>query len=301
MFKKILCNKVDKPKANYLQKTEYYIHSNNDKYNNILFINPVHDKVKKVRGDKIGSLSNDFYNEMFSLKNLPKKYWTLFPIVIFISYQIFFTILQFSKKNSNTSTPPEIYIYTVFLVLLIYFIRECKEKEIIKKYNKKNSSNFLKINDVRVDWLRRRVGENRDFYELAKEIVKWKKIKNEFNLNYQFQMSRYIYDSQSKPRLLALIISLISIITLIVINSINTEKEILFFTLLEFKRILFEEIGILIFIILTITLLFLGLMFLWSLLCRLSVYIFDLFSANGKVSNLRFKILLNFLLDNSYL
>lgn len=127
----------------------------------MLLLPKKYDPIKKpvyYYKNKTLQLINDFYTDLFSLRNLEIRYW--FVVLCFFSF-IALSILDF-YKNIKTNNDPNLYSIIIYIITMaLYFLTiNCNEKSIINNHNKKYLCNFSTIYEVRNDWLIRNLGQN---------------------------------------------------------------------------------------------------------------------------------------------
>lgn len=292
MIKKIV-KKLQKRKNNYSSPTNYDINHQGFKV--------VNDNVEKnsARGiarNQVKQLSNDFYSQLYSFKNLPIQYFLLITVVAPI-VSIASVYLMFIATQKDSSLVPSI---TLAILSLVIFIgcRDKNEKLIVQKYSTIHGKDFRTIDEVRFYWIIDRVGLQTDIYEFAKKLSEWKMLKEEYNRNSKINWFNYIYDPQSKPRILALFIALVSLFTIITINAFEIEPLSVLITVFGFKHILIEETWLVLLLIFFICLISWQIIFIGHILGRGVTYLIDSINSDN-ISEVKFSILINFLLDHS--
>ena len=129
-------------------------------------------------------------------------------------------------------------------------------------------------------------------------LSKWKEYKERYNRNSKISWFSYIYDPQSKPRILALFIAFISLLTVVTMNAFEVEPFSVIVAFFGLKHILVEETWFILFLIFVICFLSWQLIFIGHLLSRSIIYLIDYLNRDN-LSDLRFGVLINFLLDYS--
>lgn len=180
----------------------------------------VQNKNKKYENQTI-KIINEFYADLYSLRNLQGFQWLLLPLFfVFIFLGVFLTIKIVPKSihynNDFLNILPMIFWLPAFGAY--YKIIDMNEKNIIKKYNKKYNTKYQNIYDIKVDWLKNRFGNNYSVYELVKRLEEWKKYIDNYPYFYHFQWKKYTYHSEAKPRINGLLIALFSLSAILLIN-----------------------------------------------------------------------------------
>ena len=129
-------------------------------------------------------------------------------------------------------------------------------------------------------------------------MCQWKEYKEKYNQKSKINWFNYIYDPQSKPRILALFIALISLFTIVTMNAFEIEPFPVLVAFFGLKHILIEETWLVLFLIFIVCFLLWQIIFISHILSRYITYLVDSLNKNN-FSELKFSILINFLLDHS--
>lgn len=199
-FKNMIFNKYEQPQS-------------------ILLLPEKHSPTKKTvyyYKNKTLQLINDFYANLFSLRNLEKKYWFLIPTFFIF---IILSILDFCKKSQEFNNPNFYSIIIYFITMILYFsILKYNEKSIINNHNKKYSCELSSIYEVRNDWMIRNFGKNYATIETLKKFEDWKKYRDTYPAIYKFNWRKFTYQSDAKPRIVGLTIALLTILVTVLIK-----------------------------------------------------------------------------------
>lgn len=294
MFKNI-ARKIRKKKNKYSIVENYNIH-----YQSLKIANrPIEkDKYRKIviSNNQIKNLSNEFYSELYSLKNLTIHYLLLIVIVVpLISMIAVYLSLNPVSKYSSHVFP---FILAITSSFIFNICREKNKNLIIEKQSGIYNRSFTTIDEVRFFWLKEKIGWESDFYEFAKKLSEWRQLKEKYNKRSRIDWLNYIYDPQSKPRILALFIALVSLCTIIIINTFEIDPFTVLVAFFGFKHILAELTFLVIFLIFFMCFLSWQLIFLGHIFSRGILYLTDSLNKNN-LSEIKFSVLINFLLDHS--
>lgn len=200
-----------------------------EQHQSILLLPKKYSQTKKTvyyYKNKTLQLINDFYANLFSLRNLEKKYWFLIPtffIFIALSFNDFYSNTALKSTSSKLSDIYSIIIISV-TTLLYFLIHKCNEQSIINKYNKKYSTIFSSIYEVRNDWLVKQLGENYANFETIKKFEDWKKYRDSYPTIYKFNWRKFTYQIDAKPRIIGLIVAFLSMSAVILINLLKPDN-----------------------------------------------------------------------------
>lgn len=274
-FNNVIFYKIEKKQLFVLLKHSTIIkHSSNKFYKN-----------------KTVNLINNFYADLFSLRNLEKKYWILIPlffIFIIISFIDFYNNIGTIEK-SVISEFLSATIYTITMGL--YFgINMLNDKSIIKSHNKKYACNFKYLHEVRDDWLIRNWGNNYANLETIEKLENWKKYRDYYPMIYKFDWKKFTYQSDSKPRIIGLMIAFLSMSAIILINVFKPDnpQDILNQLIQNFMFILISSLFIIIF--------FYMIIFLISILKLIINSFFDFIFINN-FSETKYRTLMGFIVN----
>lgn len=294
MFKNI-ARKIRKKKNKYSITQNYNIDYESFKMTG----RPVKkDKYGKVviSKNQIKNLSNEFYSELYSLKNLPIHYLLLIVIVVpLISMVAVYLSLNPVSKYSSHVFP---FVLAITSSCIFILCREKNKNLIIEKQSLIYNRDFRTIDEVRFFWIKEKIGWESDFYEFAKKLSEWRQLKEKYNQRSRIDWFNYIYDPQSKPRILALFIALVSLCTIIIINTFEIDPFTVLVAFFGFKHILTELTLLIVFLVFFICFLSWQLIFLGHIFRKGVMYFIDYINTNS-FSELKFGILINFLLDHS--
>lgn len=163
------------------------------------------------------NIINDFYNETGSLKNLDDmSFWVAGFIIVFVVYIM----------SININNPIIMLIVTLLSTMTSLWLSNRKNLIIISKFNKTNKLKCTSIDQVKRLWLIRKLGSHQ-FQNIAKEVDSWLNLKEKYKFNDITSRDLFglFYDPSSKGRVLALIISLFSITTVILIKLFDTPTD----------------------------------------------------------------------------
>lgn len=128
-----------------------------------------------------------------------------------------YSLFHFSSSGyaaGGASAFPSIVLPEAAWLGIIFWIRAWKDRQIVDATNKALSTNFKSMDQCRLHMLRSVVGkESSDFLGVAKEIDDLVSLKRRFRKHSDLtwaEFARSIYDSDSKARLLTLVIVLVS-------------------------------------------------------------------------------------------
>lgn len=243
---------------------------------------------------------NDFYYDLYSIKNLPKRYWVL-PIIGIACIVMFFSsidslviirdsssgnIISTDKKSSIEELIPS--LYGVVAIIVFIATRHLNEKTIIKNVEKKYKVKLDNIHHARYFWLLKKFGSETDFLKLAKDLSEWKTLREKYSEFFQYDFRKTVYNNNAKPRVIALMIAFISVCTLLIINISNVSyDEVIDQLAINITYIaVFSPFIIIYFLILA---------FVITLLWRVVLMVLDSFISKKIVSNIRFGFLIEFL------
>ncbi|MGP9556343.1 hypothetical protein [Psychrobacter sp. AOP7-A1-24] len=292
MFKKISKN-FQKKKYNYAPLVSYHLGYQNSKVINT-YIEKKYER-EITSKNQVKQLSDDFYYELYSFKNLPIHY--LLSIVV-VAPLVSIASIYFLFVATRQDSYPIVSVILATISLTIFVVcREKKEKLILKKQSIIHDKSFKTIDDARLYWILNKVGMRTNIYEFANKLSKWKGLKEKHNRNSQINWLNYIYDPQSKPRILALFIAFISLFTVVTMNTFEIEPFSVIVSFFGLKHILVEETWLILFLIFLICFLSWQLIFIGHILSRGATHFIGLLNRNN-LSELKFNILINFLLDN---
>lgn len=205
-FKNMIFNKYEQPQS-------------------ILLLPKKHSPVKKAvyyYKNKTLQLINDFYSNLFSLRNLEKKYWFLIPTFFIF---IILSILDFCKKSQELNNPNFYSIIIYFITMILYFsILKYNEKSIINNHNKKYSCELYSIYEVRNDWMIRNLGKNYATIETLKKFEDWKKYRDSYPTIYKFNWRKFTYQTDAKPRIIGLLVAFLSMSAVMLINLLKPDN-----------------------------------------------------------------------------
>lgn len=205
-FKNMIFNKYEQPQS-------------------ILLLPKKHSPVKKAiyyYKNKTLQLINDFYSNLFSLRNLEKKYWFLIPTFFIF---IILSILDFCKKSQEFNNPNFYSIIIYFITMILYFsILKYNEKSIINNHNKKYSCELYSIYEVRNDWMIRNLGKNYATIETLKKFEDWKKYRDSYPTIYKFNWRKFTYQTDAKPRIIGLLVAFLSMSAVMLINLLKPDN-----------------------------------------------------------------------------
>lgn len=191
----------------------------------ILLLPKKHSPVKKAvhyYKNKTLQLINDFYSNLFSLRNLEKKYWFLIPTFFIF---IILSILDFCKKSQEFNNPNFYSIIIYFITMILYFsILKYNEESIINNHNKKYSCELSSIYEVRNDWMIRNLGKNYATIETLKKFEDWKKYRDSYPTIYKFNWRKFTYQTDAKPRIIGLIVAFLSMSAVMLINLLKPDN-----------------------------------------------------------------------------
>ena len=293
MFKKI-AEKFRKKNNNYAPLVNY-----NFNYQGFKLISSAmeehHERKVIISRNQVKQLSDDFYYELYSFKNLPIHYLLSITVVApLVSIASIYFLFVATRQDSY----PIVSIILATISLIIFVVcREKKEKLILQKQSMIHDKSFTTIDDARLYWILNKVGMRTDIYEFAKKLSEWKGLKEKYNRNSQINWLNYIYDPQSKPRILALLIAFISLFTVVTMNTFEIEPFSVIVSFFGLKHILVEETWLILFLIFFICFLSWQLIFIGHILSRGATHLIGLLNRDN-LSELKFNILINFLLDN---
>lgn len=289
MFEKIV-RKLRKKKSNHSTFVNYDVN-----YKPLKVYSYSGRKVVVSR-NKVKDISNDFYYELYSFKNLSIRYLLLMIFVVpMLSIYAIYCLIQETQKDVF---PVISFILGSVAYSLFLKCRQFNEESVLRKQRKIHGIKFSTINEARVYWIRDKIGYEHNFLDFAEKLSKWKEHKEKYNRDSKINWFNYIYDPQSKPRILALFIAFISLFTVITINTFEIEPFSVLITFFGLKHILIEETWLILFLIFVICFLSWQLIFLGHILSRGIAYLLDFFNKNS-FSELKFSILMSFLLDNA--
>lgn len=295
MLKKI-SKKIRKKKNNYYSPLINYDLSDHS-YKIVTYdVKKNYEKKLTVNRNQIKNLSDDFYSQLYSFKNLPKHYFFLItvvaPLVSIVSIYLLFVAI---RQGSDS-------LYSAILgaISFIIFIvcRDKNKKSILQKQSLIHNKSFVTIDEVRLYWIRDKIGSRTDIYEFVKKLSEWKSLKDKYNRNAKINWFNYIYDPQSKPRILALFIAFISLFTVMTINTFEIEPLSIIVIFFGLKYFLIEQTGLVLFLGLITVFLLWQIIFISHMLSRFVIYLIDYLNRDN-LSELRFSILMNFLLDHT--
>ena len=282
LFKNILFNKNNTNKNDAIYKVEYRLGEQ-------LVALPYKDKIISRERSSILNLVNDFYYETCSIKNIPKIWWILMLIDIVVLGLFFSSVSSIHSINSPTfiqkNTP---IIYGLVFVAIFYILREINTRSILKKMQKKYNMTFESIDHARIFWLQKRLGDNIDFFDTAKQLSEWKELREKHSEFFQYDYRKTVYNTNAKPRVIALTIALISICALLIMNTSDVSYNEVISQLATniFYIIILSPIIIIYFLILA---------FIITISWRAILMALDGFVDKGIVSNIRFGFLIEFL------
>lgn len=254
-----------------------------------------YEKKSTVNKNQIKNLSDDFYAQLYSFKNLPKHYIFLItvvaPIISIVSIYLLFVAVR-QGSDSLYSAVLGAVSFTIFIIC-----RDKNEKSILQKQSLIHNKSFVTIDEVRLYWIRDKIGSRTDICEFVKKLSEWKSLKDKYNRNAKINWFNYIYDPQSKPRILALFIAFISLFTVMTINTFEIEPLSIIVIFFGLKYFLIEQTGLVLFLGLITVFLLWQIIFISHMLSRFIIYLIDYLNRDN-LSELRFSILMNFLLDH---
>ena len=246
--------------------------------------------------NQVKNLSDDFYSQLYSFKNLPRHYFFLITVVAPIFSVISIYLLFVTSRQGSD------YLYLAIsgiISFIIFFIcRDKNEKSILQKQSLIHNKSFITIDEVRLYWIKDKIGSQTDIYEFAKKLSEWKSLKDKYNRNAKINWFNYIYDPQSKPRILALFIALVSLFTVVTLNTFKVEPLSVLFVFFVLKHFLMEQTGLVLFLIIIIVFLFWQIIFVSHMLSKFIIYLIDYLNKDN-LSELKFSILMDFLLDHT--
>ncbi|MGP4971129.1 hypothetical protein [Psychrobacter aquimaris] len=265
-------------KIEYSLEEPVFVPSNQDK------------KISKLKErNPILNLVNDFYYETCSIKNMPKIWWVLMLIDIIVLWLFFSSIDGIRGVNNPTFIQKNIpLLYGVVFISIFYILRKVNIHSILKKMQKKHEVIFENINDARIFWIQERLGAEIDFFELAKELSEWKTLREKHSDFFQYDYRKTIYNANAKPRVIALTIALISVCTLLIMNTSDVSYD-------EVVSQLATNIFYITVLSPIIVVYFLVLAFVITISWRVVLMFLDSFIDKGIVSNIRFGFLIEFL------
>lgn len=238
--------------------------------------------------NKTLQLINDFYANLFSLRNLEKKYWI--NVLIFLIF-IVLSILDFYKKSLELIDLSIYSIMIYFITMVSYFsILKYNEMSIVNNHNKRYCCTFTTIYEARNDWLTRQLGEDYATFETLKKFEDWKKYRDNYPIIYKFDWKKYTYQADAKPRIIGLTIALLSILVTVLIRSSdsnnleNTSEQLI---------LVFKLVGM---ITPYIIILFYMIIFLFNIL-RLTVNSFFDIIFKDKFSETKYKTFMAFIVN----
>ena len=246
--------------------------------------------------NQVKNLSDDFYSQLYSFKNLPKHYFFLITVVApIISAMSIYLSFVASRQGSDA-----LYSSILGTISFIIFIicRDKNKKSILQKQSLVHNKSFATIDEVILYWIRDRIGSKTDIYEFAKNLSEWKSLKDKYNRNAKINWFNYIYDPQSKPRILALFIALVSLFTVVTLNTFKVEPLSVLFVFFVLKHFLMEQTGLVLFLIIIMVFLFWQIIFVSHMLSKFIIYLIDYLNKDN-LSELKFSILMDFLLDHT--
>ena len=249
-----------------------------------------------ISRNQVKQLSDDFYYELYSFKNLPVRYLLLMiSVVPTASISAIYCIFQEAQKDIFPIIP-----FILGFIAYSIFIKchKVNEDNILKAQRERHNREFLTIDEARVYWIRNRIGYKYSFLELVETLSKWKEYKKKYNQNSKINWFSYIYDPQSKPRILALFIAFISLLTVVTMNTFELEPLSVLVAFLSLEYLLTEGAWLVVFLVLVVGLLLWQIILISHLLSRSIIYLIDYLNRDN-LSDLRFGVLINFLLDYS--
>lgn len=294
MFKKIV-KKLRKKNSKYSTFNDYNINYHNFEVGSC-FGSKNTDRKIYLNKNQVKQLSNDFYSELYSLNNLPIYYLFLMVIIVpLVSMVAIYFVFNTVQTDSNHIVP---FILAVISSLIFNSCRKKNEDLIIERQSRIYNRKFVTIDEVRFFWLKEKIGWKSDFYEFAKKLSEWRQLKEKYNQRSRIDWLNYIYDPQSKPRILALFIALVSLCTIIIINTFEIDPFTVLVAFFGFKHVLTELTLLIVFLVFLICFLSWQLIFLGYIFSRAILYLTDFLNKNN-FSEIKFSVLINFLLDHS--
>lgn len=255
------------------------------------------NKAITVNKNQIKKLSDDFYFEMHAITNLTRPYLILAVVGIPL-FSILSILVLFCYEIPKDSYPILSLFFGIVAMLIYIICSQENKKLILQSQSMRFNQEFSTVEEARIHWIKDRIGFNTDFFEYAEKLVKWKKYKESYTQGYKINWVLYIYDPQSKPRILALFIGLISLVTLIILNTVEVDPLSVLLGVGFFKFLMIDNIVPTLILVSFFFFMFWQMLMVWHSVLRFIIYITDHFN-KSRISELRFSILLNFLLDYS--
>lgn len=290
LLKDLLFNNNKLSKNDPVYKVEYSLEQT-------IFLPPFQDKKRSKLKEKnlILNLVNDFYYETCSIKNIPNPWWVLVLIDVIFLWLFISSIGEIQDVSNPTFVQNNIpLLYGVVFISIFYILRKVNILNILRKMKEKHKIGFENINDARVFWLQERLGNEVNFFELAKELSEWKALREKHSEFFQYDYRKTIYNANAKPRVIALTIALISVCALLIMNISDVRYD-------EVVSQLITNIFYITVLSPIIVIYFLVLAFIITISWRGLLMILDSFINKDIVSNIRFGFLIEFLTTYSNL
>ena len=118
-----------------------------------------------ISRNQVKQLSDDFYYELYSFKNLPVRYLLLMiSVVPTASISAIYCIFQEAQKDIFPIIP-----FILGFIAYSIFIKchKINEDSILEAQRERHNRKFLTIDEARVYWIRDRIGYKNSFLELV--------------------------------------------------------------------------------------------------------------------------------------
>ncbi|WP_299772452.1 hypothetical protein [uncultured Pseudoteredinibacter sp.] len=181
--------------------------------------------------NQLEEFAREYFIQFYSYTIHAKKIAVQLALSIASGVAFFiFVVLYFTASDSSICSIPlkDIYFYLIPIFEVLFIIstalmQNTRDKAILSRVSKDQKPNEKAIIQAKKKWISKRTGiPPHKMLEAAKrfEVCRQLSQKNEDKLNHYFKnFSLRIYNSDAKPRILALSISLISVATLLLLRN----------------------------------------------------------------------------------
>lgn len=207
-------------------------------------------------------LSYEYYQTFYSYKGYFKKLWINLLLAGITSIIFIFTFLDlilvaFNKEGlinlNKNNTFWLVILAEIICIPCIAWLNSKKEKQTISNISKILKSSKNTLTDLKKEWLLKTFQEKpQEYIFLAESVIKGYEIINKNQRPFEFTRGRFykaFYDNSAKPRILSLIIVLVSIGSILLLKQSNSLEII-------FKEIYYTPTNTLLFLICIYTLFF---------------------------------------------
>ncbi len=234
--------------------------------------------------EQLFALANSYYFEFESYRRKISDLWliwflTILSAILFVGYTICVVSDVHDLSKTNIFLKKEPWVLLVFELVFLSLMNKLQEKKrilILKKHgeSKDNPKSYLRI---KRKWICENTGiNNEEFFDVAKKFDEMHSLyltRLGFFDNYGKNLIKRLYDSDSKPRILTLLIFLFSMVFLLLLKGISDNSTIL--SLFEYESAKFFVLYVIVFSIL----LFVFLETIYALLKIISISL-TIFSIN---------------------